>query len=98
MCEWKRFPTIIIDLDMGLARGVDFGPVAAGGVRVTICTPGLSSGAGIGESCNCPVGTGFVIFIRFVSKGFGFGLALEGVRQERVRYFLYMLIWVNAGC
>ena len=62
MCEWKRFPTIIIDLDMGLARGVDFGPVAAGGVRVTICTPGLSSGAGIGESCNCPVGTGFVYY------------------------------------
>jgi len=42
----------------------------AGGVRATICT------VGIGESCNCPVGIDFVIFIVI---GFGgFGLAARG--------------------
>ena len=41
----------------------------AGGVRATICT------VGIGESCNCPVGIDFVIFIVIVV---GFGLAVCG--------------------
>ena len=47
----------------------------AGGVRATICTPGLSSAVGIGESCNCPVGIDFVIFIVIA---IGFGLAVCG--------------------
>jgi len=94
MCEWKRFSTIIIDLDMGLARGVDFGPVAAGGVRVTICKPGLSSGAGIGESCNCPVGTGFVIFIRFVSKWFWFWIGVGGSEAGESEIFF---VYANMG-
>ena len=47
----------------------------AGGVRATICTPDLSSEVGIGESCNCPVGIDFVIFIVIA---FGIGLAVCG--------------------
>ena len=73
--------TIFIDLDMGLAGRVNLGPVAAGGVRATICTPGLSSGEGLAESCNCPVGIENVIFNFLVCNFFGFGFALEGVGQ-----------------